>query len=167
MDLYEADFHAWALEQAALLRDPDRRGQADFDRVAAELECLAREELRVVEKGLVSAFIGLIQSAGDLGPEGRRRTEREVLTGLLDASDGFTPSMRERLDLGELWGRARNRARREAELIGRGWTDPGETCPFTLDQLLAEDVEVGPLLAAHILTNVVPDVDPDEGDEPR
>ena len=167
MDLYEADFHAWVLEQAALVRDPDRRGQADFGRIAAELEHLAGEEIRVVEKGLVGAFIGLIRGAGDLGPEGRRRMEREVLTALLDASDGFTPSMGERLDLGELWGRARNRARREAELIGRGWTDPGETCPFTLDQLLADDVEVGPLLAAHILTHVVPDVDPDEGDEPR
>jgi hypothetical protein len=167
MDLYEADFHAWALRQAALLRDPGRRGQADFDRVAAELECLAREELRVVERGLVSAFIGLIRGAGGLGPEGRRRTEREVLTALLDASDGFTPSMRGRLDLGELWGRARNRSRREAELDGQAWADPGETCPFTLDQLLAEDVEVGQLLAAHILTNVVPDVDPAEGDELR
>lgn len=167
MDLYEADFHAWALEQAALLRDPGRRGQADFDRVAAEIEDLAREQLRVVEKGLVSAFVGLIRGVGDLGPEGRRRTEREVLTALLDASDGFTPSMRAHVDLGSLWGRARTRARRYADLDGQVLTDPGETCPFTLDQLLAEDLEVDQLLAIHILTNVVPDVPPDEGDEPR
>jgi hypothetical protein len=167
MDLYETDFHAWALEQSALLRDQDRRGQADFARVAEEIEGLAHAARRDVERDLGVALIGLIRLAARPGPEERSALRGAALTAILDASDGLTPSMRTHIDLGALWVRARKRARREAKMNGQAWTDPGETCPFTLDHLLREEVEIDQLLALHILANVVPDVPPDEGDELR
>lgn len=166
-DPYETDFHAWALAQAALLRSEDQRGRADFDRIAEEIEDLAHTARREVERDLRAALTGLIGLTAGPDPKRRRALERDVLTALLDAGDGFTPSMREQIDLGSLWGRARTRARRYADLDGEAWTDPGETCPFTLDQLLAEDVGADQLLATYILTNVVPDVPPDDGDELR
>lgn len=167
MDTYETDFHAWALAQAALLRSEDQRSRADFDRVAEEIEDLAQTARRDVERDLRAALTGLIGLMAGPDPKRRRALERDALTALLDAGDGFTPSMRERIHIAELWERVRARLRREAELSGEAWTDPGETCPFTLDQLLAEDVGVDQLLALHILTNVVPDVPPDGGDELR
>lgn len=167
MDSYETDFHAWALEQAVLLRDADRRQLVDFARVAEEIEGLALAERRVVERGLVAALIGLIRVAAGPGPKERRRLERDVLTALLDASDGFTPSMREHIDMGTLWGRARKRALRDADLDGQVIPNLQEVCPFALDQILEEGVEVDTLAAIHILNNVVPDVPPDEGDELR
>ena len=111
-----------------------------------------------MEHDLRAALTGLI---GIMAGPGRK--ERRAL----DAGDGFTPSMREQIDVVALLGRARTRVRQEAALSGEAWIDPGETCPFSLDQLLAEGAGVDQLLALHVLNNVVPDVPPDEGDELR
>ncbi len=43
--LYETDFHAWADEQARLLRD-GRLAEADFAHIAEEIESLGRQEKR-------------------------------------------------------------------------------------------------------------------------
>lgn len=167
MDMYETDFHAWALAQAALLRVEDQRGRADFARIAEEIEGLGRSARQEVERDLRAALTGLIKIMAGPGRKERHVLERDVLTALLDASDGFTPSMREQIDVVALWGRARTRVRREVALSGEAWTDPGETCPFSLDQLLAEGAGVDQLLALHVLNTVVPDIPPDEGDELR
>jgi hypothetical protein len=166
-DPYETDFHAWALAQAALLRSEDQRGRADFARVAEEIEGLARSARQEVEGDLRAALTGLIGIMAGTDPKRRRTLERDVLTALLDAGDGFTPSMREQIDMAALWGRVRKRVRREAELSGEAWTDPGDSCPFSLDQLLVEGAGADQLLALHVLNNVVPDVPPDQGDELR
>lgn len=50
-ELYEADFSAWSLRQAELIRDR-RFDLIDADNIAEEIESLARKELRSIEKRL-------------------------------------------------------------------------------------------------------------------
>lgn len=50
-DLYEADFHAWCLEQSARLRERQRVGAndgLDYDNLAEEIESLARSDRKAI-----------------------------------------------------------------------------------------------------------------------
>jgi Domain of unknown function DUF29 len=61
-----------------------------------------------------------------------------------EAAQRFAPSMRQRIDVGQLFGQLYRSALRQAAKLhedGREQVPWPDTCPFTLDQLLTEDTE--------------------------
>jgi hypothetical protein len=154
--LHDEDFHAWAIQQAELLRaasrleSPDLSGLGlDFVHLIEEVEDLGRSVRREVEVNLERAMWQIIRIASQAEDETPNRSRGEVLKRLFDAGDAFLPSIAPHLDLDRLWLKARRRALRERDLEGvMGVPAIPEACPFQLGDLLDEEVDVDVLVAS-------------------
>ncbi|HVC58864.1 MAG TPA: DUF29 domain-containing protein [Acetobacteraceae bacterium] len=133
-DLYNDDVLVWSEQQAELLR---RRSASalDWDNLAEEIEDLGRSQLHAVESHFVQALLHDIKAAAwPLSREvphwrAEARGQRD------DARAACTPSMAQRIDVAALYRRA---LRRMPETIDEQPPLPvPETCPVTLDELLA------------------------------
>jgi len=148
--LYERDALAWAEQQAALLRRL-AAGEAvneavDWPNVIEEVEDVGQSQVRACRSLLRQALVHLLklQAWPDSLAAGHWRSE--LVGFLIDARDCFTPSMRQRIDLGDVYGTALIQFR-------SGANDPApprplaETCPFGLDELLAKPPDISALSA--------------------
>lgn len=144
-DLYERDILIWAERQANLLRRlavGERLNETvDWPHVIEELQDVGLSELRACESLLRLALVHLLKlRAWPDGPTAHWRSE--TIGFLADMQARFTPSMRQRISLQALYAKALRQVR-------AGESPPGlpETCPFTLEELLADDVELEALVA--------------------
>jgi uncharacterized protein DUF29 len=139
--VYDTDILIWAESQAELLRRVGTgepiNDQIDWENVAEEIESVGRSELHAVESLLVQAMLQGLKS--DAWPtmsyvpdwEAEARGFRD------DAAHRFTASMRQRIDVADLYARA---LRRMPETIdGLPPLPVPAECPVTLDELLAAD----------------------------
>jgi hypothetical protein len=142
-DLYDEDILLWSEQQADALR---RRAlnEIDWENVAEEIVDVGRSELRAVASHLVQALShDLKAEAWPLSREASHwraeaRGQRD------DARAAFTRSMaqQEELDVAELYRRA---LRRLPDMIDGVPPLPlPETCPVTLEELLAKPPEASP-----------------------
>jgi len=139
-DLYEADILRWSEQQADLLRRLARgervNAQIDWENVAEEVEAVGRTERRACESYLIQALLHDLKA--EAWPSSREvphwRAEARLARG--NAVAVFTPSMRQRIDVAALYSRA---LRALPETIdGEPPLPVPETCPATLDELLAD-----------------------------
>jgi hypothetical protein len=141
-DLYDSDIVIWSERQAELLRrvaagervnDPD----LDWPNIIEEIESVGREQLHAVESLLVQALLhDLKAEAWPLARDAPNwRAEARRFRG--DAADRFSPSMRQRIDLGRLYQRAL-RAMPDS-MDGQPPLPAPAECPVTLDELLGDD----------------------------
>jgi len=139
-ELYDADVLEWSEHQARLLRQ-HVAGEAgneapDWDNIIEEVESVGRSQLSAVKSLLVQAL------AHDLKAEAwplmsyvpHWRAEARGFRG--DAAEAFTPSMRQRIDVAELYRRAL--ARLPDTVDGQPPLPVPTACPVTLDELLGE-----------------------------
>ena len=141
-DLYNTDILAWSERQGELLHRIARGERVtdddlDWPNIAAEIESVGNEQLHAVESLLVQALLHDLKA--EAWPLSRDvphwRGEARRFRG--DAASRFSASMRQRLDLAQLYRRA---LRAMPETIdGQPPLPVPETCPVTLDELLAED----------------------------
>jgi hypothetical protein len=137
-DSYEHDYYHWTLEQARALRE--RRVEAlDWERLAEEVEDLGRSEKRAVKSQLVRLILHLLKWRCE--PQRRNDGWRVSVENSRDEIHDLladNPSLRPEL-IGIL-GRAYKIARRDAR-AGTGQADSSfpQTCPWSLEELLAED----------------------------
>ncbi len=121
--LYERDALAWAEQQAALLRrlaaGEGVNAAVDWPNVIEEVQDVHLLKLRALPESHAAAHW---------------RDQAGVF--LDDAEDRFTPSMRHRIDLDELYAKALHLVRAATHDAGPPYSLP-EMCPFTLDELLA------------------------------
>lgn len=151
--LYERDALAWAEQQAALLRRL-AAGEAvneavDWPNVIEELQDVGLSELRSCRSLLLQAMIHLLKLHAWPGSQSAVHWRGEAGIFLDDAAQRFTPSMRQRVELDDLYARALRRAREATDDAGTPRPLP-EGCPFALDELLAGDL---PELAARLDSN--------------
>ncbi len=141
--LYERDALAWAETQAALLRRVaagERPDEAvDWAHVIEEVADVGLSELRACRSLLRQAMVHLLKLRAWPGSPAAAHWRGEVVGFLDDARDRFTPSMRQRVDVEDLYRGALRRVRSEAEDAAEVMALP-EVCPFGLDALLAGDV---------------------------
>jgi hypothetical protein len=147
-DLYERDILTWAEQQAALLHrlaNGERVNDAvDWPHVIEELHDVGLSELRACESLLRQALVHLLKlHAWPAGPAAHWRGE--IVGFLADAQSRFAPSMRQRIDVDALYRKALRQLRAEAQ-YGPGPMLP-DTCPFTLDALLADAADPADLAA--------------------
>ena len=138
-DLYETDALAWSERQAALLRqlaDGQRVNELiDWSNVIEEVEDVGRSELHSCQSLLRQALVHLLKAQVWPDSEAAPHWRGEVSAFLADARKRFSPSMRRRLGLDDIYADALDQVRVEAGQVSD--TLP-ETCPCSLDDLLAK-----------------------------
>ena len=141
-DLYEDDILLWSEHQAELLRrraagELVNEAELDWPNIAEEIESVGGEQLHAVESFLVQALLhDLKATAWPLSQDVPHwRAEARRFRG--DAASRFAPSMRQRIDMAKVYRRA---LRAMPETMDDQPPLPvPESCPVTLDELLAED----------------------------
>lgn len=135
---YEADILSWSERQAELLRRVGAgekvNDQVDWENVAEEVESVGRSQLAQVKSLLVQALAHMLKA--EAWPLSREvpHWRAEALGFRGDAADIYTPSMRQRIDVKDLYTRA---LRRVPETIdGQAPLPVPVECPVTLDELL-------------------------------
>ena len=150
--LYEHDALAWAEQQADLLRRlaaGERLNAAvDWPNLIEEVQDVGLSELRSCRSLLRQALVHLLKLHAWPGSQAAAHWHDEVGVFLADAEDRFTLSMRQRINLDELYAKALHLARATTDATGG---EPPhslpETCPFTLNELLAGRPDVAALVA--------------------
>jgi Domain of unknown function DUF29 len=133
--LYDSDFYAWSVEQAALLRE-GRAAEADLENIAAEIESIGKAEKREFVSCLTVLMLHLLKWRCQ--PSGRGNSCR---LSIADARDEIadllkdSPSLRSNLD--SATASAYRDARRKAAIE----TDMGEEafpaeCPWSFGQAI-------------------------------
>ncbi len=132
---YDRDFHAWAVEQAGLLR-AGRWAEADVEHIAEEIETLGRGERRELVNRLAVLLLHLLKWAYQ--PERRGKSwrltieeqRRQLVRHLRD-----NPSLRAFADeaKADAYGDAVLRAERETDLPRDlfPWS-----CPYSFEQIM-------------------------------
>lgn len=147
--LYETDYYAWTLEQAAALREltPTHSDTPlDHLRLADEIEGLGRSHLRAISdyhQQIVTHLLK-IQFAAIRTPV--RHWQREIMNFRLQLAEDLTPSLERKLveTLPTRYGLARNRAIDGLECDQPDIADilPRDL-PYTLDQVLGRGAHAG------------------------
>ncbi|MDG5495480.1 DUF29 domain-containing protein [Niveispirillum sp. BGYR6] len=134
-NLYETDFYAWAMEQAALLR-AGKLSAADIDNIAEEIESMGKTEKRELISRLKVLLMHLLK--WQFQPAGRcvswqltiKEQRREVADHLSD-----NPSLKSRLpdSMANAYAVAIIAAARETSIAEE--TFPAE-CPWSFEQIM-------------------------------
>ena len=147
--LYERDALAWAERQADLLRRlaaGERLNEpVDWPNVIEEVQDVGLSELRACESLLQQAMVHLLKLHAWPSSRASEHWRDEAGVFLDDAERRFTASMRQRIELDDLYARALRRARTAKDDAGTPHALP-DMCPFTLDDLLAPVVDVQTLM---------------------
>ncbi|MBF0392244.1 MAG: DUF29 domain-containing protein [Alphaproteobacteria bacterium] len=131
--LYERDFHAWANEQAALLRQ-GKLNTADIEHIAEEIESMGRAERRELVNRLTILLLHLLKWRFQ---PGRRGASWE--TTIAVQRDDLRDHLRDNPSLKSTSGEALTDAYRKAAILATGETGfPKSTfpveCPWSLEQ---------------------------------
>lgn len=141
---YEDDFYAWTQYQARVLREmPASDNRFDRENVAEEIETVGRNERDAVRsqvRRIIEHCLKLAHSPADYPSQGWRGS---IIDGRAELDQKLSPALRQDVEAGlsKLYLIARKRV--SADLEDHGERDavvslPAE-CPYTLDQILAED----------------------------
>lgn len=148
--LYEQDILVWSERQVALLRRlaaGERLNDAvDWPNVIEELEDVGRSQLTACESLLLQALVHLLKLHAWPGCRAADHWTSEVESFLSDARRRFTPSMRQRIDLPDLYSDALYRTK-PRPLDGIDPRPLPQACPYTLDDLLTRRPDVTDLVA--------------------
>jgi hypothetical protein len=139
--LYDTDFYAWTQDQARKLREV-RDNRLDAEHLAEEVADLGKSELRAVTSHLESLLVHLLKAAYSPANQPRSGWLNEADAHQDLARQAFWPSMRDKIDLNRLWRRALRQTNRELADYGEAEVPENPLCPFTLDDLLAEEFDI-------------------------
>src|SRR5580658_2430688 len=141
-DLYETDILEWSELQAALLRRLAAgecvNDQVDWGNVVEEIESVATEQVHAVGSLLLQAISHRLKAMGWPDARDAANWQADARRFAIDAADRFTPSIRRRLDLARIFGRAVRVLPEHVD--GKPPLALPAECPWSLENLLAEDV---------------------------
>ena len=142
--LYERDALVWAETQADLLRrlaaGERVNASIDWPNVIEEVQDVGLSELRACRSLLEQGLRHLLKQRAWPASDAVLHWREEALAMLLDSNGAFTPSMRRRIDVPDLYARAMKYVRRLTDQSGLPAELP-EACPFDLDELLEGNVD--------------------------
>ena len=147
--LYDEDFLLWTEQQAHALRQLDGSDSLDIVHLAEEIEDLGRRDLREVESLIEQILWHALKLVADPKDDAARHGAAE-LTGFQSLRRAFTPSMRRKVKLDELWDDATRRfwneqrpnGQRDPTVISKVWGSP-----VSLDDLTAPSFSIDRCLA--------------------
>lgn len=143
---YDEDIYAWSQHQAEVLRGMvgrrrDLPNELDLDHVAEEIADLGKSELKGVVSHLRQMLVHAMKLASSPDSEAAAGWKTEIIDHQALARDRYTNAMRKDIDLGDLWRRSRREAERKLAVYGEAVAPVAASCPFTLDDLLDEDLD--------------------------
>lgn len=137
----EEDFHAWALNQAAALRER-RLSSLDWEHLAEELEAMAAQDRRTIKKHLKKLLVHLLKFKAQPEELSRHhswrksvREAREDIKDLLEESPGIFQGKFDEV-IAICYERARADASDDSQFPLE--TFP-ESCPWSFDQIMRDD----------------------------
>lgn len=145
--LYDDDVYAWAQQQAEALRQlaatrRDLPNELDLENVAEEIEDVGKSELSKVESFIQLILVHLIKAASAYDARPSQHWRGEIKIWRINLRKNLTGSMRPKIDMDEAWDLAATRA--EIDLGKEGdqiLPDLPKRCPFSLNELAAEDFD--------------------------
>ncbi len=147
--LYERDALAWSDQQADLLRriaTGERLNEAvDWANVIEEVQDVGRSELRAVKGLLVQALVHLLKCYAWPGSGSAVHWRGELPGFLSGARRSFSPSMRQWINLDDLYADALYEVSAKVDDSGLPRSLPA-ACPYGLDELVAIRPDVAVLL---------------------
>ncbi len=144
--LYDDDILLWSERQAAAIRSlarlRDIPNELDIVNVAEEIESVGRSELAAVKSHIRLIFVHLLRIVVAPKSDAARHWRGEIVAFHSEMVGRYTPSMRQRIDIDELWRSAREQVLLDPEggeeqLVA----SLPEKAPFTIDELLAERID--------------------------
>ncbi len=137
--LYDDDILLWSEQQAAAIRQlaPGRNvpNELDIENVAEEIESVGRSELAAVKSHIRLIFVHLLKIVVAPESDTARYWRGEIVAFHSEMVGRYAPSMRQRIDIDELWRSAREGA--QEQLVA---SLPGKAT-FALDELLAGRID--------------------------
>ena len=139
-ELYDADVLLWSERQAELLRrlaaGERVNDQVDWGNVIEEVESVGSEQLHAVQSLLRQALIHMLKAGAWPLCRDAPNWRADAVRFRADAADRYAPSMRQKIELARIYRQA---LRALPETVdGQPPLPVPETCPVTLDELLAE-----------------------------
>ncbi len=140
-ELYDRDVVRWAMEQAQALREHDH-ARLDYDRLAEEIESLAKADRRSLESHVASILQHLLKLQASPATEPRRGWQDSIIEAraavgrLLRDSPSLLRDVPEMVQ-GELFG-ARRLAARSLSLYDERPRVPLETLSYDVEQVLGD-----------------------------
>jgi hypothetical protein len=146
---YDDDFYAWTQYQAGVLRTlRTRDNRFDRDHLVEEIESLGRSERDAVRSQVRRILVHLLKLAYSPARDPRFDWMDSIIDARAELEDKLSPTLRRDAEqaLARLYANARKRVLVDLERYGEGdaaLSLPSE-CPYTIDQILAEDWYPGP-----------------------
>src|SRR5262245_44495231 len=150
--LYDADILLWSEQQAEVIRRLGRTrcdisNELDVKNVAEEIESAGRSGLAAVESGIRLIFVHLMRLALEPGADAARNWRGEIAAFQHEARRRYSPSMRQRLDLDELWRCAREQVMLSHEGAQElAVTNLSIESPIAIEDLLEERIDISHLM---------------------
>ena len=144
--LYDDDILLWSEQQAAAIRRlaPGRNvpNELDIENVAEEIESVGRSELAAVKSHIRLIFVHLLKIVVAPESDTARYWRGEIVAFHSEMVGRYAPSMRQRIDIDELWRSAREQLLLDSEGAQEQLVAslPGKA-PFALDELLAGRID--------------------------
>ena len=141
---YDDDFYAWTQYQAKVLRSlRTRDNRFDRENVAEEIETVGRNERDAVRSQVRRILEHFLKLAYSPAREPRFDWMGSIVDARSELGDKLSTTLRRDIEeaLGRLYGQARKRVTLDLQKFDEqeaAATLP-EQCPYTLDQILADD----------------------------
>jgi hypothetical protein len=145
--LYDEDILLWSEQQAEVIRGLGRTrrdlpNELDIENVAEEVESVGRSELAAVESNIRLIFVHLTKLFAESDAAAARHWRSEIIAFHSEIKRRYAPSMRQRIDIEELWRSARDQSLLAYEGIKPNpVADLPAGSPFALDDLLVERID--------------------------
>ena len=141
---YEDDFCAWTQYQAEVLRTlRTRDNRFDRDHLAEEIEDLGNNYRDAVRSQVRSILLHFLKLAYSPARDPRSDWMDSIDDARAEIEDKLTPTLRRDVEeaLPRLYANTRKRVLRDLERYGEheAAKSPPNECPYTIDQILAED----------------------------
>lgn len=139
--LYERDILSWSEHQAVLLRRlarGERVNDVDWEHVVEEIEDVGLSELNAVRSYVRLMLVHLLKIQGWPDNTAADHWRQEIVSFQSDAAQRFAPSMRERIDMSELYARALKQLK-DTQIDNTAPHPWPAVCPSSLDDLLNGD----------------------------
>ena len=144
--LYEEDILLWSEQQAEAIRQLGRTrrhipNELDIENVAEEIESVGRSELAAVESQIQNILSHLMKLASEPDSPAVRHWRAELAAFHGDMRRRYAPSMRQRINLDQIWTLSRDIAVLASDEPGElGARIPAEIS-FGLDDLLGPRID--------------------------
>ena len=151
--LYDDDILLWSEQQAELIRKlvstrRDLPNDFDGENVAEEIESVGRSELAAVESQLQNILAHLMELAVEPSAEAARHWRVEIVAFHGEVRRRYAPSMRQRIDIDELWGLARELSVLASDRPAEVEAILPERSPLQLADLLTSKLDSAALVRA-------------------